>query len=113
MESKLRASKEISSSKLGRATGDSAGLVLVHFDVKIFCEAATAPHLRRPPHQQKSYDKLVQSVLAGRAPDKNTISVGDCVVLLHTGGQKKNETGLKKPWTGHMCGRHLVAASPL
>lgn len=80
---------EIASHELGRASGDPSGLVMIIMDVKLACEAATAPNLRMPPFKQANYEHMAQAVLAARyrgSSDKDpTLNPGDLVVLLDGG----------------------------
>ena len=61
--------KAIMTSELGKAAGNSASLVLIHFDSKLNGESITSPHLREAPLQEPMYQKLVSSVLSARNPE--------------------------------------------
>ena len=79
---------EVQSSCLGKANGDLTGLVIIHFDVKLSCEAITAPHLRIP-FQGRFYEKLVSTILEarwhGNSDQKPSLNVGEVALLLDGG----------------------------
>lgn len=81
--------QEIQASTLGKASGDMTGLLIFHYDVKLFGEPITAPHVRIAPFQDKVYEKLVGAVLQARwqgAPEKTPcLNVGEVVLLLDGG----------------------------
>ena len=70
---------ELVATDLGKSVGSNAGLVLIHYDVKLSGEAITAPHLRIPPFQEKAYEKMVSSLLEARSQTVNA----DCKPVLN------------------------------
>ena len=101
--------QEIQASDLGRATGDSTGLAIIHWDVKTHAESMTAPRLRICPFQNKPYERMVSAVLDGRASSENGpgLQVGDCL-LLFDGGRPAHIKSIKKPWLGGAPGGRTV-----
>lgn len=80
---------EVKANDLARAAGSMSGLALLHYDVKLSGEPATAPKLRIAPFQEKTYKQLVQGILDGRwqgqAGSRAQLNTGDVVLLLDAG----------------------------
>ena len=90
-------------SPFARLVGDPTGLVLIHFDVKKFGEAATRPDLRVTPLRDGPYSRLVRSLLNARRPagtdssSPATLQPGDVAVLLD-GGKRGIQSKLIAPF---------------
>ena len=89
--------QEIEACELARTLRSQSGLFLLHYDVKLSGEPMTAPKLRVSPFQEKSYSKIVSSVLQARwqgpAGSKPALNAGDLVVLLDAGRGGNEKAG--------------------
>ena len=81
--------QEVKASELACSAGSMSGLTLLHYDVKLSGEPATAPKLRISPFQEKPYKQMVQGILEGRwrgeASTRAQLNAGDVVLLLDAG----------------------------
>ncbi len=70
----------------------------MHFNVDLWGESQTNPHLRAPPHREKAYVKMVNAVLESRCQEGVPCLSDHEVVLLCDGGKPALRKKLLAPW---------------
>ena len=95
---------EIKNEEKAMKKGDMHGLYGFHFNPDLFGEAATAPHLRSPPFQEKVYRKVVNTILEaknGGNTEEGLPGIQPCdVCMLLDGGKPGIAKGIIAPWKG-------------
>ncbi|CAK0860741.1 unnamed protein product [Prorocentrum cordatum] len=81
-----------------RAETGEQRYVIIHYDPKQACEAATMPHIRDPPLRGKGehLDQCVNMMIKSRGLD-GALHEGDLYMVLDN-GKEGNHTKLIKPW---------------